>query len=92
MMNSDFPHPGIALFIGLVMLIIPVLSVANGTVLFIGFQKKSERPAFFWIGVVIWCVIIGIILIGSGSELSRRYQEKISNNEANRTSCLGPVA
>ncbi|GEM_PF-5871862 len=91
-MNSDFPHPGIALFIGFVMLIIPVLSVAKGTVLFIGFQKKSERPAFFWLGVVIWCLIIGIILIGSGRELSKRNQERSSNNEANRTSYLGPVA
>jgi len=80
-MNSDFPHPGIALLIGIVLAVIPILSVAKGTVLFIGFQKKSERPAFFWLGVAIWCVLVGIIVIGSGRELAKRNQEESSNQQ-----------
>ena len=67
------------MLIGLLLAVIPILSVVKGTVLFIGFQKKSERPAIFWLGVTLWCIIVGIIVIGSGRELAKGNQEGSSN-------------
>ena len=84
-MNSDFRHPGIALLLGIALAVIPILGIAKGTLLFIGLQKRSERPAFFWLGVTLWWIIIGIIVIGSGRELATRHQEGSSNQQVHRT-------
>jgi len=65
------PHPKIALCLGLVLSIFPVIGLLKGIIVFSVIIRRSERPVMFWVAVLAWIILVGIIIISSVREILR---------------------